>query len=238
MQDLPVRPNVCLTAELAQGPEGGLELLGEQLGFFPGGEVAALVGLVEVAEGGIGLLDPAARGLEDLAREAGEADRDLDLGRGLAGRRGAGGGLSAVPLRPGRRGPGAGQPVQGDVVQDVVAGEIARGLAVEKGPGDLVVAVGVVVQHPAGQGDGGIQQGIADRLGPGGLLQEVAKPLVRKVVSASRAARSCSESAGGGPWPAIAADESRLRWMPSSPVGAWRPMASVTMAPTSPPWAT
>ena len=79
MQDLPVRPNVCLTAELAQGPEGGLELLGEQLGFFPGGEVAALVGLVEVAEGGIGLLDPAARGLEDLAREAGEADRDRDL---------------------------------------------------------------------------------------------------------------------------------------------------------------
>ena len=36
-----------------------------------------------------------------------------------------------------------------------------------------MVAVGVVVQHPGGQGDRGIQQGIADGLGSGGLFQEV-----------------------------------------------------------------
>ena len=34
------------------------------------------------------------------------------------------------------------------------AGEIARGLPVDKGAGDLVVAVRVVVEHPGRQGDG------------------------------------------------------------------------------------
>jgi hypothetical protein len=37
-----------------------LEFVGEEVGLFPGGEVAALGGLVEVDQGGIGLLDPAA----------------------------------------------------------------------------------------------------------------------------------------------------------------------------------
>src|SRR6266542_474283 len=31
---------------------------------------------------------------------------------------------------------------------------------------------------------------------------------------------------------------SRCVWMPISPPGPWRPIASVTPAPTSPPWAT
>ena len=44
-----------------------------------------------------------------------------------------------------------------------------------KARGDLVVAVRVVVEHPGGQGDGGIEQGVADRLRPRGLLQEVAE---------------------------------------------------------------
>jgi hypothetical protein len=34
----------------------------------------------------------------------------------------------------------------------------------------------VVVEHPGGQGDGRVQQGVADRLRPGGLFQEVAEP--------------------------------------------------------------
>ena len=46
--------------------------------------------------------------------------------RRLAGR-GRGRGDSVVlPVRPGRRGAGAGQPVQRDVVEDVVPGEVAR----------------------------------------------------------------------------------------------------------------
>src|SRR3984957_1412030 len=61
---------------LAQGTERGLDLGREHLGLFPGGEVTAPVDLVEVAEGRVGRLDPAARGRPDLTGERGEADRD------------------------------------------------------------------------------------------------------------------------------------------------------------------
>src|SRR5204863_8833649 len=117
------------------------------------GEVAALVGFVEVRDGGVSLLDPAARGAEDLAGELSEADRDGNSRRSLASRSPKGLRSSALPVRPRRRGPGGRQPVERDVVEDVVAGEIPRGLAVDEGVGDLVVAVRVVVEHPRGQGD-------------------------------------------------------------------------------------
>src|SRR5215203_4009865 len=113
--------------------------------------MTALVDLVEVDEVGIRRLDPAAWGPEDLAGEGGEADRQRDLRRRLAGRKSLG--SSELPVPPGRRGPGARQPVQRDVVDDVVAREVARRLAFEKGAGDLLVAVGVVVEHPGRQGD-------------------------------------------------------------------------------------
>src|SRR3954447_13808561 len=63
----------------AERAERGADLLREELGLLPGGEVAAARDFVEVVEGGIGLLGPAARGSPDLARERREADRD---GRG------------------------------------------------------------------------------------------------------------------------------------------------------------
>src|SRR6201996_2592382 len=136
----------------AQRPERRPDLGREQLGLLPGGEVAALAGLIEVGEGGVGQLDPAARGPEDLVGERGEADRDRDLRRSLPGRERLG--SCALPVRPGRRGPGAGQPVHGDVVEDVVPGEAPGRLPVDEGAGDLVVRVGVVVEHPGRQGEG------------------------------------------------------------------------------------
>src|SRR3954449_3405284 len=57
---------------LAEQPESCSHLGGEQLGLLPGGEVAAPVGLVEVAERGIDLLGPAPRCREDLAGERAE----------------------------------------------------------------------------------------------------------------------------------------------------------------------
>src|SRR5215469_15094152 len=84
---------------LAQRAERGTELGREQLGFFPGGEVAAPGGFVEVGEGGVALLDPAAWGAEGLAGEHREPDRELDRRRGLPGREGCG--LSVFPVRPG-----------------------------------------------------------------------------------------------------------------------------------------
>ena len=75
-----------LLRHLAQRAERCPDLWREELRLLPGGEVAALVDLVEVGEVGVGLLDPAARGPEDLAGERGEADRDRDRRRSLAGR--------------------------------------------------------------------------------------------------------------------------------------------------------
>src|SRR6478736_6550620 len=63
-----------LVSGLAQGLERLPDLLGEQLRLFPGGEVAAPGGLVEVNEVGVDLLGPAARSLVDLPGEDGEAD--------------------------------------------------------------------------------------------------------------------------------------------------------------------
>src|SRR5262245_22005221 len=60
----------------AERPEGRSHLGREELRLLPGGEVAALVDLVEVADAGIRALDPAARGLPDLAGECREADGD------------------------------------------------------------------------------------------------------------------------------------------------------------------
>src|SRR5438034_1352608 len=56
-----------------------------------------------------------------------------------------------------------------------------------------------------------------------------------KVAICAAAARSSSVFVGMVP---PSAGTSRLVWMPTRPSGAWRPIASVTPAPTSPPWAT
>jgi hypothetical protein len=60
----------------AQRSERGANLFRKQLRLLPGGEVAALVDFVEIGEGWVGLLDPTARGCDDLARERRESDRD------------------------------------------------------------------------------------------------------------------------------------------------------------------
>src|SRR5262245_39253007 len=74
------RTHLMNATALAQRLEGCSELLSEQLGFFPGGEVAAPVGLVEVNEIGVDLLGPAARRLDDFTREDGESNRQRELG--------------------------------------------------------------------------------------------------------------------------------------------------------------
>src|SRR5215218_9110052 len=144
---------VCRHA-LAHRRECGSHLLREELGLFPSGEVSAPIDLVEVGEVGVAPFGPAARGTPDLVGEGGEADRNRDLRRSLAGRLGCGHELSELPVPSGGRGAGARQPVQRDVVDDVLAREVAYGLPVDEGAGDLVVAVGVVVEQPGGQGDG------------------------------------------------------------------------------------
>ena len=77
-----------MCSHLAERLEARADLFRKQLRFFPGGEVAAPVGLVEVDDVGVELLDPAAWGPEDLVGEGGEADRECDRRRSLAGRSG------------------------------------------------------------------------------------------------------------------------------------------------------
>jgi len=50
---------------------------------------------------------------------------ERDLRRSLGSRGRDSGGSVALPVRPGGRGTGTGQPVQRDVVEDVVPGEVA-----------------------------------------------------------------------------------------------------------------
>src|SRR4029079_5733100 len=102
----------------AQWAECSPQFSGEELRLLPGGEVAALVDLVEVGEVGVDRLDPAARRSPDLTGERREADRHGDSRRWLTALQSVGQRSSILPVRArGRRG-GAGQPVQGDVVED------------------------------------------------------------------------------------------------------------------------
>src|SRR5262245_30468900 len=135
-------------------PEGRSHLFGEQLRLFPGGEVATLVDLVEVDQIGVDLLRPAARRLEDLAREHREGHREREFGRLLPGRKGSKYASCVLPVQPRGRGGGVRQPIQGDVVEDPFLREATGGMPVEEGAGDLLVAVCIVIEHPGRQTGG------------------------------------------------------------------------------------
>src|SRR5215831_2348999 len=92
-------------AWLAQCPERRADLFGEELRLFPGGEVAALVDLVEVDELRVGPLGPAPRRLILLAREDAHGHRDGDaLGVEEA--------TLVLPVETRRGDPGVREPVE------------------------------------------------------------------------------------------------------------------------------
>ena len=101
--------------------------------------MAASVDLVEVDDVRVTRLDPAAWRPPDFARERREAERDR---RGWQEVTARGWGVRPVglPVRPSRGRAGATQPVQRDVVEDVVAREVARGPPVDKGARSLKYA--------------------------------------------------------------------------------------------------
>src|SRR5690242_17041714 len=152
---LPAAPLFHLTRSSrrrAHGSKRCPQLPGEELRLLPGGEVAAPVDRVEVGKAGVDRLDPAARRSPDLAGERREADRNLDRRRSLAASTREK--LSELPVPPGGRGAGLRQPVQRDVVDDALPGEIAHGLSVDECPGNLVVTVRVMVEQPGREPDG------------------------------------------------------------------------------------
>ena len=104
--------------------------VGEQFRLFPCREMTALVGLVEVDEVVVGVLHPVARRLEELVREHAVGDRELDVRRRILERGRCR--SSGLPVQPRRGGPPFRQPVQRDVVEDVVPREAARGFPSRK----------------------------------------------------------------------------------------------------------
>src|SRR5271155_602130 len=97
---------------------------------------------------GIRFLRPTARGGIDLVRKGAHGRRDgdaLDVEKALLRRR------AVVPIRTGRRSCGVRQPVERDVLDNVVSGE-SFGLPVEHS-GDQLVTADVVVEDPGSKAD-------------------------------------------------------------------------------------
>src|SRR5438128_12171476 len=132
----------------SQRPEGGTNLGGEEFRLLPGREVVALVDFVEVDEVGVGLLGPTPLRLIELSKEDAQGSRKRDV-------------LDVeeaelvLPVETTRGNPCVRHPGERDVVEDLVWCEVAYGVAFE-GPCDVLVAARVVVEHPGGEGDGGI----------------------------------------------------------------------------------
>src|SRR4029453_7498299 len=99
----------------------------------------------------VGPLGPTPRRLVDLFREDAYGSRNGDV---VVVEEGA----LVFHIEPSRRNPGVRQPGEGDVVENVVPGQVAVGTAVNKEFRDVPVAGHVVVDHPGGKGDGGVRQ--------------------------------------------------------------------------------
>src|SRR5687768_1065953 len=109
----------------AQRAEGSPHLGREELRLLPGGEVATPLDLVEVREPRIYRFDPAPRSSPDLAGKRREADGNGDRRRRRTRCTCCRKNLAKLPVPPRGRCAGARQPVQRDVVDDVLASEIA-----------------------------------------------------------------------------------------------------------------
>jgi len=143
-----LRPEV-LRVGIRERLERGAHLTREELRLFPGREVPALLRHVVVNEVVVRALHPVLRRLEDLVGKHRVGDGERQVRRRILERRSSA--LCLLPVNPRGRRRGVRQPVQRDVVDDMVAGEVARRLSVEEGVGDLLVAVRVVVEHPGGE---------------------------------------------------------------------------------------
>src|SRR5438128_10618673 len=117
--------------------------------------MSALVDFVVVDEVAVRSLDPAPRRAKDLVREDREGRWNGDLA--LVDDAGV------LPVEPCSGGAGVREPVEGDVVEDVVSCEIALGLPC-KDVCDLLVTARVVVDHPGSQADRRISQALTDGL--------------------------------------------------------------------------
>src|SRR6516225_11307128 len=102
----------------AHRPEARADLFAEELRLLPRGEVAALVNFVEVDGVGVGALRPASRSLVLLAWEDADSHWNgdaLDVEEPTF----------VFPVQTRGRHSGVGEPVERDVVEELVTGQFA-----------------------------------------------------------------------------------------------------------------
>ena len=139
-----------------------------------------------------------------IEQPVGDRDRVADLaGDPLVDLR------DALPVEPGGGGPGAGQPVEHQVVEQLVARERVLGVPVAVGPGPELL------DDPGAQGGRRVHQGVADRLRTGRVLARVARVPFRGVLERGErgalAVRSRSSSVCGS-----GGASGGVRWMPAT----------------------
>ena len=196
----------------------------------------APVDLVEVDEVGVGLLGPAPRRLVELSREDAHRCRNRDALDVEEAER-------VLPVEAPRGHPGVRQPRERDVVEDLVPGEVVDRVAVEA-PRDVLVAEQVVVEHPGGEGDGGVGEPVQrlrvqrhlGRVADALRVEEV-QPLPRAGLVGRQTGRRRVAGRASSPRPGAPcrACSSGCR---ASSGGALAPITSVIWAPQSPPCAT
>src|ERR1700722_693087 len=151
---------------------------------------------VVVDEPGIRLLGPTLRGLVDLVGESAHRDRDLDASHVEETARWQI--MRRVPVETRRRDRGICQPIERDVVKNVVAAQPFR-LAVESA-GDHLVAANVVIEYPARKTNRRIGESV-ERLRTKRHLVRIAQPILIEVIELIPRVLFLGRKAGGR-WPA------------------------------------
>jgi hypothetical protein len=144
---------------------------------------------------GIGLFSPLLRRRTDLLREGAHRDRDLDPLRREEGQ-------LVFPVQTSRRYRRVGQPVECDVVDDILSRQ-ALGDAVEH-PRDLPIGPDVVIEDPRGQADRRILDSVQG-LRPVPHLQGIAETMLVEEGDVVERILLLFVQPGGGAAPAKAA---------------------------------
>ena len=109
----------CPISTLTQRTEACSHILRERLRVLPRREVASTRVILVVRQIWIGFFGPLSRDWGELIREVAHHDRDGDLLRIEEGKRAVR--VEAFPVQVSGRYSGAGQPVEGDIVENVVS---------------------------------------------------------------------------------------------------------------------
>src|SRR5918993_4211824 len=154
--------------ELPQRLETCAKIFHDRLRLLPRGKVRTFRMALIVGQLGISLFGPLPRNRGDLLRKGAYHDWDLYALRSEEG-------VLVFPIELGRRHPGFRQPVEGDVVENIVSRQALSGAV--KHPSDLPVGPDIMIDDPRGQADRRILDPI-QRLRPAPHLLGIAETIL------------------------------------------------------------